>query len=173
MSLTPQREKACSILLYHQSARLIKSDSLFAVVVTGTAWSGEIIFLHALLTLFLFCSFTRPHFLFVSVFLFLNRLILSSPVPPFHLWHSLSFILSLCVCRLCESRSSSFDLTTFIFPSFFPPRIALHSPILEGFTVLRPSESVYSCVAYCIPNTLVKCALEGCFTHSLIPRSIG
>lgn len=114
MSLT-QREKACSIWLYHQSARLIKSDSLFAVVVTWTAWSGEIIFLHALLTLFLFCSFTRSHFLFVSVFLFSNCLILLSPVTSFHLWHSLSFILSHGVCRLYASCFSSFDLTTFIF----------------------------------------------------------
>lgn len=45
---------AVHVRLYHLSARLIKLDSLFAVVVNAAAWSGEIIFLHALLTLFLF-----------------------------------------------------------------------------------------------------------------------
>ncbi len=69
MSLILQGENACCTWLYHQSARLIKSVSLFAVVVTGAAWSGEIIFLHALLTLFPFSSFTRLlFFLFVSLF---------------------------------------------------------------------------------------------------------
>lgn len=44
MSPTLQRENVCRVWLYHQSARLIKLDSLFAVVVTEAAWSGEIIF---------------------------------------------------------------------------------------------------------------------------------
>lgn len=109
-----QHENVRCTWRYHQSARLIKSDSLFAVVVDGASWSGEIIFLHVLLNAFLF---TRPHFLFVSGFLFTNRLILSSPSQPFllllfKLCHSVSY----CGCRLYISCFSSFDLPAFLSP---------------------------------------------------------
>lgn len=146
MSLTRHRENVCCTWLYHQSARLIKSDSLFAVVVTEAAWSGEIIFLHALLTLFLFSSFKCPPFLFVSVFLFSNCLILPSPSLPFHCCHSNSS------WRLYTSCSSSFDLPTFLSP--LPTTLRTPTPV--GTTIQRPSKSVYSCVAYRTLDTLFK-----------------
>lgn len=125
MSSTLQRENVCRIRLYHQSARLIKSDSLFAVVVTEAAWSGEIIFLHALLTLFLFGCFTRPRFSFVSVLLFSNCLILLSPSMPFYCCHS--NCVSPSGSRLYTSCSSSFDLSAF----FSPLPTTLYTPLLR------------------------------------------
>lgn len=131
MSLTRQRENGRCTCLYHQSARLIKSDSLFAVVVTGPAWSGEIIFSHALLTLLLFSSFTRPHFLFVSVFLFTNRLILSSPPLPLHCCFSNSVTFSLTVAVGCTYLA----LPHLTFP-LYPP--TLHSPHSRVLRYCRP-----------------------------------
>lgn len=160
-----QRENVCCTWLYHQSARLIKSDSLFAVVVTGAAWSREIIFLHALLTLFLFSSLTRPQFLFVSVFLSTKRLI---PVSLAAFFIVVFHTLSLCSSLWLEAH---FTLPHLTFPLSSLPHPPL--PTHTGCTILWPPESVYSCVACGMLNTLVKSALEGCFTHSSIPRSVG
>lgn len=84
---------AVHVRLYHLSARLIKLDSLFAVVVNAAAWSGEIVFLHALLTLFLFGPSTRLQFLFVWLFFFPLSFSFHKPPPCLSSSHLAVFLL--------------------------------------------------------------------------------
>lgn len=152
---------AVHVRLYHLSARLIKLDSLFAVVVNAAAWSGEIIFLHALLTLFLFSPSTRPQFLFVWLFFFLflflftNRLLVSHPPTSlyFYCCHSKS------VTRLSRWLSALRILSLFDLPTFvYLPSPTIHKPRLQ-----IPQRNMYGLW------TLVKGALEGCLTQMTRP----
>lgn len=108
---------AVHVRLYHLSARLIKLDSLFAVVVNAAAWSEEIIFLHALLTLFLFSPSTRPQFLFVwlfffpSFFFFSQTASLSLILPPRFIFIVVIRNLSLVSHAGCRLYASSPYLT--------------------------------------------------------------
>lgn len=91
---------AVHVRLYHLSARLIKLDSLFAVVVNAAAWSGEIIFLHALLTLFLFSPSTARNFSLSGSFFFPLSFSFHKPPPCLSSSHlALFLLLSFEICH--------------------------------------------------------------------------
>lgn len=120
---------AVHVRLYHLSARLIKLDSLFAVVVNAAAWSGEIIFLHALLTLFLFSPSTRPQFLFVWLFFFSLSFSFHKPPPCLSSSHlALFLLLSFEICHSSLTLAVGSTHPLLIWPTHFRlSAIAHHS----------------------------------------------